>query len=115
MFEIIAAYGGPGLSMGVPGKCVIMLLMLMGISRGLPSRHDECVDFKFEQYCTACGYHPVGDNHQVVGDESYPVNDKDHEIKAEEEGGVEMIESGDSRSSGGGVKGVYNPLSQQQK
>jgi Trk-type K+ transport system membrane component len=69
MFEIISAYGNVGLSLGVPGqvislsgaftpagKCMIIFIMWLGKHRGLPSSSDEVVDFKCEDYLSACRY-----------------------------------------------------------
>ena len=69
MFEIISAYGNVGLSLGVPGqvislsgtfspigKCVIIFIMWLGKHRGLPSKDDEVIDFRCDDYLSACRY-----------------------------------------------------------
>ena len=68
MFEIVSAYGTVGLSLGLPGrpyslsgafspvgKLVIILVMLLGKSRGLPSRDDDVIDFEFRFFRRAVG------------------------------------------------------------
>eukprot|EP01039_Chlorochromonas_danica_P005941 gene5941-6541_t len=65
-FELISAYGNVGLSMGIPGesyslsgamtvtgRTMVMAVMLLGKTRGLPSSSDEVVDFEFLRYLHA--------------------------------------------------------------
>lgn len=62
LFEVVSAYGNVGISMGVPNeayslsgrltplsKFVIMFVMVLGKSRGLPDKTDAVIDFEFER------------------------------------------------------------------
>lgn len=119
MFEVIAAYGGPGLSMGVPGKwyslsgeftkfgkCVIIFLMFLGIHRGLPNKNDEVVDFKFVQYKLANGFHDdmvSAYDPEVIGNGIFGDDKRRLEESCERLNGSGSLEMISSSSSGGGV------------